>query len=207
MLFLFLSFSSALRPLVFPSSFPPSSDRPLCLFRDRSRILKRRSHRIITQARFEPPSPSCLFLLLLLRLYGILFFFLFTSTPSLSCSCFFFFFAAYISSCYRGSYEASCSVSLFLSSQSSTHFLLPILFSPGVLSFFMYRPIAHVVNEWRYFDRIQRDREIIPLVSCLAPSSVSLIVARAFRSPCIRARARARAISWGLISVRLRELK
>lgn len=54
--------SSTLRPLrVFPPRplrLPVADRRPLRLFRGRSRILKRRSHRIITHARFEPPSAS-----------------------------------------------------------------------------------------------------------------------------------------------------
>lgn len=65
---LFLLFFCSFRPLVFPFPFSVFFPWPTDHFAyfAASRILKRRSHRIITHARFEPFSP----LLELLRPYG-----------------------------------------------------------------------------------------------------------------------------------------
>lgn len=109
--------SSTLRPLrVFPPRplrLPVADQRPLRLFRGRSRILKRRSHRIITHARFEPPSASSWYSCDPIQRPFSSSSSSASSTPSLSRFFLFFLFAAYVSSRYRGFYTELPAPSLF----------------------------------------------------------------------------------------------
>lgn len=182
---LFFRFSSSTR--VFLRVLCPLV--PLLLFCDLSRILKRRSHRIITHARFEPPSRSRSFAtptapssLLLARPRSVILL---------------FFLVACVSSRYR-------LLPHFLP-RLSFSFPLNLLHILLFLFYFLprYSPSCigqlHVVNKWRYFDSIWRDCEIMFLVTHFP--SFSLL--RACWSNLLGPPPR---LSWDLISAMLQGL-